>query len=333
MTTWVPSLLPLVLAANVQAPSPSPSPAAGAAQHHEAAPTDPFRLVPLAGGVHVLYGRGGNVGFLVGPDAVLVVDSQYKDMAPGIVQKIASVTDKPIKYLVNTHHHGDHVGGNATFSPIAVILAHHNVRRRMLASPPEILRDYPARAEAARKEGNEARAKALEEQIDWAKKVKVEEIPAPVLTFESEVRVHLGGETIHVFHTPPAHTDGDAVVFFEKANVVHLGDLGWNKIIPFIDVGGGGSARGYLTALDLVMARVPPNVTVIPGHGEVTDIAGLKAFRQYISEILDVAQKAKLAGKSKEAFLKEVELPAYKGYDGYEQRFKANAGAAYDEAK
>jgi len=333
MITWVPSLLPLLLATGPQAPSPSPSPAAAATEHHENAPDDPFKLKPLAGGVHALYGRGGNVGFLVGPDAVLVVDSQYKDLAPGIVKKIASVTDKPIKYLVNTHHHGDHVGGNATFQPIAVILAHHNVRKRMLASPAEILRDYPARLEEARKAGNEARVKSLEEQIDWARKVKVEEIPAPVLTFESEVRVYVGGETIHVFHTPPAHTDGDAVVFFEKANVVHMGDIFFNKVVPFIDVAGGGSAKGYLTAIDLVMARVPASVTVIPGHGEVTDLAGLKAFRQYIADVIDVAQKAKLAGKSKEAFLKEVDLPAYKSFDGYDRRFKDNAAAAYDEAK
>jgi cyclase len=325
MMTWVPSLVPCLLAASLQAPP--------ATQHHEQPPDDPFKLVPLAGGVHALYGRGGNVGFLVGPDAVLVVDSQFKDLAPGIVKKIASVTDKPIKYLVNTHHHGDHVGGNATFQPIAVILAHHNVRRRMLASPQDILRDYPARVQEARKAGNETSAKSLEEQIEWARKVKVEEIPAPVLTFESEVRIYVGGETIHVFHTPPAHTDGDAVVYFEKANVLHMGDLFFHKFIPFIDVGGGGSPHGYLTAIDQVIARVPADVTIIPGHGEVTDLAGLKGFRQYIAEVIDVAQKAKLAGKSKADFLKEVDLPAYKSYNGYDRRFKDNAASAYDEAK
>jgi cyclase len=327
MMAWVPSLLPGLLALSLQAPTPTP------AQHHERAPNDPFRLQALAGGVHALYGEGGNVGFLVGPDAVLVVDSQYLRMAPGIVKKIATVTDKPIKYLVNTHHHGDHVGGNATFRPIAVILAHHNVRRRMLASPQDILRDFPQRVADARKAGDEARAKSMEEQIEWAKKVTVEEIPAPVLTFESEVRVHLGGETIHIFHTPPAHTDGDAVVYFEKANVLHMGDLFFHKFIPFIDVGGGGSPRGYLAALDQVIGRVPPNVTIIPGHGEVTDLAGLKAFRQYIAEIIDLAQKAKLAGKSKADFLKETDLPAYKAYNGYERRFKDNLASAYDEAK
>jgi len=109
-----------------------------AQEHHDRAANDPFTLKPLAGNVYALYGRGGNVGFYVGPDAVVVVDSQFKDLAPGIVEKIKSVTDKPIKYLVNTHHHGDHVGGNEVFRHFAVIIGHDNVRTRMLASPAEI---------------------------------------------------------------------------------------------------------------------------------------------------------------------------------------------------
>src|SRR5262249_15422070 len=177
---------------------------AAAQEHHDRAPNDPSTLKPLSGNVYALYGRGGNVGFYVGSDAVLVVDSQFKDLAPGIVEKIKSVTDKPIKYLVNTHHHGDHVGGNEVFSHFAVIIAHDNVRTRMLASPAEILRDFPARLEAAKKASNEAQVKSLSEQIEWAQKVKVEEIPAPVLTFDSELRIHVGGETVQVWHTPPA---------------------------------------------------------------------------------------------------------------------------------
>src|SRR5262245_63576000 len=117
------------------APGPTPTP-----DHHDRKPGDVFRLKPLSGSVYALYGRGGNVGFFVGPDAVVVVDSQFKDLAPGIVQKIKGVTDKPIKYLVNTHHHGDHVGGNEVFRPFAVIVAHDNVRKRMLAQPADILR-------------------------------------------------------------------------------------------------------------------------------------------------------------------------------------------------
>ena len=303
-----------------------------AQEHHDRAPDDPFTLKPLAGGVHALYGRGGNVGFYVGPDAVVVVDSQFKDLAPGIVAKIKSVTDKPIKYLVNTHHHGDHVGGNEVFRQFAVIIAHDNVRTRMLASPAEILRDFPARVEDARKAGNDAQVKQLSEQIDWAKSVKVEQIPAPVLTFDSELRIHVGDEKIQVWHTPPSHTDGDSVIYFEKANVLHMGDNFFNKVIPFIDVAHGGSVKGYLVMLDKVIGKMPASVTIIPGHGEVTDLAGLKGFRQYIADLLDAARKAKAAGTSRDDFLKTVDLAPYKEYSGYADRFKANAGAAFDEA-
>ena len=326
-----PSLLAAcLLAAPALAQAPTPSPSA-TPDHHERQPTDPFTLKPLRGGVHALYGRGGNVGFLVGPEAVLVVDSQYKDMAPGIVEQIRKVTDKPIKFLVNTHHHGDHVGGNETFRPISVIIAHDNVRKRMLASPQDILRDYPARVEEARKAGRDDQVKNLEEQIEWAKKVKVEEIPAPIVTYDSELRVHVNGETIQVWHTPPAHTDGDSTVYFEKANVLHMGDLFFNKVIPFIDVKGGGSPGGYLKALDAVVARVPADVVIIPGHGDVTDVAGLKVFRQYIADVIDAARKAKAAGQSKDDFVKSTEMAAYKEYRGYPERFRDNLGVAYDE--
>jgi cyclase len=311
-----------------QAAPPSPTP-----DHHERSPQDVFRVQPLAGGVYALYGRGGNVGFFVGPEAVLVVDSEFKDIAPGIVEQIRKVTDKPIKFLLNTHHHGDHVGGNEVFRQFAMILAHDNVRKRMLASPADILAEYPARLEAAKKSGNEQAVKFLSEQIEWAKTVKVEQIAAPVLTFDSEFRVHMGPETVQVWHLPPAHTDGDSVVYFEKANVLHMGDDFFNQVIPFIDVKGGGSAKGYLAAIDKVIARVRPDVTVIPGHGEVTDLAGLKAFRQYVADVLDSAQKARAAGKSKEQYLREVDLPQYAKYSGYKDRFRDNAGSAYDEAR
>jgi glyoxylase-like metal-dependent hydrolase (beta-lactamase superfamily II) len=323
-----PSLLALCLLAApalAQAPAATPS-------HHDRQPADPFTLKPLRGGVHALYGRGGNVGFLVGPEAVLVVDSQFKDMAPGIVEQIRKVTDKPIKFLVNTHHHGDHVGGNDTFRPISVIIAHDNVRKRMLASPQDILRDYPPRLAEAQAAGRAEQAKALAEQIEWAKKVKVEEIPAPVVTYDHELRVHVNGETIQVWHTPPAHTDGDSSVYFEKANVLHMGDLFFHKYVPFIDVRSGGSPNGYLKALDAVIARVPADVTIIPGHGDVTDVAGLKAFRQYVADVIDAAKQARAAGKSKDEFVKKTEMAAYKEYRGYPDRFRDNLAAAYDEA-
>ena len=309
------------------------APAALAQEHHARPPEQVFRRQALAGNVHALYGRGGNVGFFVGPDAVLVVDSQFKDIAPGIVAEIQKVTDRPIKYLLNTHHHGDHTGGNAVFKPFAVIIAHDNVRKRMLLSPQEILQGVPKYLEKAKKDGNAAMVKRLEEELAWARNVKLEEIPAPVLTYDAELRVHLGEETIQVWHTPPAHTDGDSVVYFEKANVLHMGDNVFHKVVPYIDVSAGGSVKGYLAMLDRMMTRVPANVTVIPGHGEVTDLAGLKSFRQELADVFEAARKARAAGRTKPQFLDEAEFSRFKSYPGYADRFHMVLEAAYDDAK
>jgi cyclase len=323
----------LLLSASPFLAQPARTPTPAAAEHHEQTPADPFRVKPLAGGVFALYGRGGNVGFFVGPEAVLVVDSQFKDLAPGIVAQIRKVSDKPIKFLLNTHHHGDHVGGNEAFRQFAMIIAHDNVRVRMLASPSDIQRDYPAQLEAAKKANNAEMIKYFSDQLAWAKTVRVEEIAAPVMTFDSQLTIHMGDETIHVWHLPPAHTDGDSVVFFEKAKVLHMGDDFFNGIIPFVDVQSGGSVRGYLAAIDKAIAGVPPDATIIPGHGEVSDVAGLKAFRQYVSDLLDAARKARASGQSKEDFVRQIELPAYQSWNGYKDRFKTNAGSAWDEAK
>jgi glyoxylase-like metal-dependent hydrolase (beta-lactamase superfamily II) len=299
--------------------------------HHQQDPKDPFTLKKLTNSIYALYGRGGNVGFFVGPDAVTVVDSQFMDLAPGIVEQIKSVTDKPIKFLINTHHHGDHVGGNEHFIHFALILAHDNVRKRMLESPQDILKEYPKLLEEAKRDNKTDAIKFFEEQLEWAKKVKVEEIAAPVVTYNSELRIHPQGETIQVWHTVPAHTDGDSVVYFERGKVLHMGDVFFHKVIPFIDVEGGGSAKGYLTAIDSVIKRVPSDVTIIPGHGEVTDMAELKIFMQYIQDLIDLAKKAKAAGKTKEQFIQEADLPQYRDWKGYEDRFKENAEAAYGE--
>ncbi len=180
----------------------------------------------------------------------------------------------------------------------------------MLASPADILRDYPALVENAKKAGREEQAKSLTAQIEWAKGVTVEEIPAPVVTYDSELRVHVNGETVQIWHTPPAHTDGDSAVYFEKANVLHLGDLFFNQVIPFIDVRSGGSPAGYLKALDAVIARVPADVTIIPGHGEVTDVAGLRRFREYVAGLIEMARMARAAGQSRDDFVK-TDVAAY----------------------
>ena len=187
-----------------EGPPPNITPTPGTGGHHDRGPQDTFRTRPLPGNVWALIaGRGGNPGFFVGPDAVLVVDSQYKELAPEIVAEIRRVTDKPIRFLVNTHHHRDHVEGNETFKPFAMIIAHDNARRHMLASPMDVLRDFPAVLEAARQSGDEETARFAAERIAWARSVRVEEIPAPIMTFDSELRIHMGEETIRVWHVPP----------------------------------------------------------------------------------------------------------------------------------
>ena len=174
-------------------------------QHHQQQPQDPFKLQKLTETIYALYGRGGNIGFFIGPDSVLVIDSQYRDLAPGIVEKIKSVTDKPIKYLVNTHHHPDHVGGNELFIRFATIIAHDNVRKRVLQSPQRILAEYPKRLEDAKKAGNADAIKSLEEQIQSGQKNQDRRGPRPFPNIRLGIPAASGRRNNSVYGTLPQH--------------------------------------------------------------------------------------------------------------------------------
>lgn len=233
------------------------------------------RAIPVAGGVHMLTGRGGNLGVSVGPDGVFLVDDQYAPLTERIRAAIAALSPHPIRFVLNTHWHGDHTGGNENLGRTgSLIVAHDNVRMRM--STEQFIERLGQRVPASP-------AGAL-----------------PVVTFNDAVTFHLNGDEVHAFHVPPAHTDGDAVVHFRRANVVHMGDVYFNGIYPFIDLSSGGDVDGVLVAVNRVLALSDESTRVIPGHGPLSDRAGLRAYRDMVMAVRDRVRELKAAGRTLE---------------------------------
>ena len=225
----------------------------------QAQPT-PISTTDLGDGLYMLQGRGGNIGVLAGEDGVFVIDSQYADMAPGILNAIDVIAGETPTYLVNTHWHSDHAGSNAKMAEVgALVVAHENVRRRL--SSDQVIEffgaDRPASPPAA-----------------W-----------PVLTFTSDLRFHLNGDEVDVMHVANAHTDGDAIVHFRKANVIHTGDVFFNGFYPFIDGGTGGSLRGMIAAVDRILALADDETRIVPGHGPLGDRKALANYRDMLDGV------------------------------------------------
>jgi cyclase len=204
----------------------------------------------VAGSVYMVTGAGGNIGVSIGEDGVLIVDDQFAPLAPKIKAAIAGITDKPIRFVLNTHFHGDHTGGNAAFSSDAPIIAQDNVRKRLAAGRPDASEPVPPAPKAA----------------------------LPVLTFDHSLTVHVNGEDIRALHYASGHTDGDSIIFFPAANVVHMGDDFVTYGFPFVDVSSGGSVRGLAQNAEQAMAAVPDDVKVIPGHGPLSTKADVLKF-------------------------------------------------------
>ena len=318
--------------------------------HDPSAPQDkgPFTLKKLTDDAYVLYGRGGNIGFAVTDEGVVVIDDQFADLAPGIAEQIKTVTPRPVRFLINTHHHGDHTGGNGFFIKMTTIIAHDNVRKHMLEAPQETIASAPRQIEGLQSrvdklEKDDPQSKdlaGLRTQLDTAKKnlesarsMKIADIPAPNITFDHEVRLYLGGREVQVFHLKRGHTDGDSIIYFPQSKIVHMGDLFFNKVIPVIDRAHGASTAEWTETIDAVVARVDPACQFIPGHGEVTNLADLKAFKQYLLDLRVAVKKAVDQGLSREQAVKDVKLDQYSKYTGYEQRFPGNVGTVYDEMK
>ncbi|WP_405244041.1 MBL fold metallo-hydrolase [Lentisalinibacter salinarum] len=219
-------------------------------------------VTDLGDGLYMLTGRGGNMGLSVGEDATFLIDDQFAPLTPKIKAAIAGLTEDAVKFVFNTHWHFDHVGGNENFGETgAVIVAHDNVRERM--SEDQFL-------EAFNREVPASPPEAL-----------------PVVTFNDRVTLHLNGETIRAFHTPHAHTDGDSVIYFDGANVFHMGDTFFHKMYPFIDASSGGSVDGVIEAASAVLAMADEDSVIIPGHGPIATRDDLRAYRDMLATVRD----------------------------------------------
>jgi len=237
---------------------------------------------PVAGHVHMLTGSGGNIGVSVGPDGILIVDDQYAPLADKIRAALKSLDNAgTLKFILNTHWHGDHTGGNRVFGPAATIIPHTNVRKRLMVDQHVMGSTVPAEPANA-----------------W-----------PVITFDDAVAVHFNGEDIQVVHYPHGHTDGDSIIFFKGSNVVHMGDDFFNGMFPFVDLSSGGSVQGMAAAVAQVIPLIQPGAKVIPGHGALSDVNGLKTFSRMLEASLDTVRAGLQAHKSL-AEIQKAGLPA-----------------------
>jgi cyclase len=242
-----------------------------------------IKALKVAGSVYMLQGAGGNIGVSVGDDGIIIVDDQYAPLAPKIQAALAAISDSPVRFVINTHYHGDHTGGNEFFGKSAPVIAHHNVRKRLAEGITAGGRTIPPAPEGA----------------------------LPVITFDQGVSIHLNGEEVRAVHFPHSHTDGDSVIWFTGSNVVHMGDTYFAGLFPFIDIDAGGSARGLLRSLDAIIPTLPGDVKVIPGHGALSDLAGLREYRAMLADSIGIVGNAIAEGKTLEQMKEEKVLAKY----------------------
>lgn len=240
----------------------------------------------LAQGIYMMVGDGGNLGVSVGDDGVFLIDDQYAPLTKKIQAAVAEVSDQPIRFVLNTHWHFDHTGGNENLGKEGtVIVAHGNVRKRMKAG--QVIEAFDVTEPPA------------------------PHVALPVVTFEDAVTFHLNGDEIHAFHVPPAHTDGDSIVHFRGANVVHMGDLFFNGGFPFVDLSSGGSFDGMITAADRVLGMADADTKIIPGHGPLADRGDLAAYRDMLQGVRDAMAPLVKAGKTRDEVIAAKPLGAF----------------------
>ena len=242
-----------------------------------------IKATKVAGNVYMLQGAGGNIGVSVGTDGILIVDDQFAPLADKIRAALKGLSQGKLRFILNTHWHGDHTGGNVAFGPEAPIIAHDNVRKRL--STEQRIEFFKSTVPAAPKEA------------------------LPVITFNQSLSVHFNGEEIRAIHFPNGHTDGDSVIFFTTSNVVHLGDDFFAGRFPFVDVDNGGDVVGLGKNIGEIITKIPAGAKLIPGHGPLSTIDDLKLYHRMLLETTEVVRKKVAAGKTLDQ-IKSEGLPA-----------------------
>ncbi|MEO8573195.1 MAG: MBL fold metallo-hydrolase [Pyrinomonadaceae bacterium] len=238
------------------------------------------KTTKVSGNVYMLQGRGGNVGALIGMDGILIVDDDYKAISTKLAAALKELGSATPRFVFNTHWHGDHTGGNEFFGKDSIIMAHVNVRKRLL-DPPVIFGEKTA---------------------------PYQSLALPIVTYTESMTLHINGEEVRAVHYPNGHTDGDSVIFFRNANVVHLGDDFFNGFFPFVDLDSGGSVQGMINNVAALIRQIPADAKLIPGHGPIGTVDDLKAYHQTLVETSNIVQSQMKQGKSLDE-IKKAGLP------------------------
>lgn len=243
-----------------------------------------FKVEKVAGNVYVLFGRGGNIGISYGEDGLLMIDTQFENIADKIKAELTKLGTDKSRFVFNTHWHGDHTGGNPVFGKDATIIAHSNVRNRLLST---VDRDGKPRTPTAK-------------------------VALPMITYDSGLSLHFNGEEIKAVHYPKGHTDGDSIIFFTKSNVVHFGDTFFVGRFPFVDLNSGGNVEGLVKNIGDLIKTLPSDVKIIPGHGVVSTLDDLKNYNQMLIETTTIVRDQMKAGKTLDEIKKQGMPEKYK---------------------